>query len=149
MVSGSSVFFGLNMRFHITIANLFIVRIFSWYWCAFSTRSPSLYVPCILVMPSNFTLQIVGKPGSSKSLAMELLSSNLNGKASESPFFRDLPAIEVRSQLQLISAAYPTWANCCRHVLAIMILIENLGFQLSVLTVIWFTRNWANFPTRN
>lgn len=47
---------------------------------------------CIL---NKIPIFVVGKPGSSKSLAMELLTSNLNGKASESPFFRDLPAIEV------------------------------------------------------
>ncbi len=49
---------------------------------------------CIL---NKIPIFVVGKPGSSKSLAMELLTNNLNGKASESQFFRELPAIEVFS----------------------------------------------------
>ena len=40
---------------------------------------------------------IVGKPGSSKSLAMRLIQSNLNGNASENAFFKTLPAVEVFS----------------------------------------------------
>jgi hypothetical protein len=38
---------------------------------------------------------VIGKPGSSKSLAMGLVQSNLNGSASETPFLRSLPAVEV------------------------------------------------------
>jgi hypothetical protein len=40
---------------------------------------------------------VVGKPGTSKSLAVELLQSNLNGEASENPFLRSLPSVEVFS----------------------------------------------------
>ncbi|KNC55646.1 uncharacterized protein AMSG_01915 [Thecamonas trahens ATCC 50062] len=40
---------------------------------------------------------VVGKPGSSKSLAMELVQANLNGDASENAFLRSLPAVEVFS----------------------------------------------------
>jgi hypothetical protein len=42
-------------------------------------------------------LFLIGKPGSSKSLAMRLLQENLNGKDSENDFLRNLPAIEVFS----------------------------------------------------
>lgn len=40
---------------------------------------------------------VIGKPGSSKSLAMGLIQSNLNGEASENEFLRALPAAEVFS----------------------------------------------------
>ena len=40
---------------------------------------------------------IIGKPGSSKSLAMGLLQSNLKGKASDNEFLKTLPAVEVFS----------------------------------------------------
>jgi E3 ubiquitin-protein ligase RNF213 len=40
---------------------------------------------------------VIGKPGSSKSLAMGLIQSNLNGDASENDFLRSLPAVEVFS----------------------------------------------------
>ena len=40
---------------------------------------------------------IIGKPGSSKSLAMQVIQSSLRGKASDSPYLRTLPAVEVIS----------------------------------------------------
>jgi len=40
---------------------------------------------------------VVGKPGSSKSLAMTLVSTNLKGVASENAWLRSLPAVEVFS----------------------------------------------------
>jgi hypothetical protein len=40
---------------------------------------------------------VIGKPGSSKSLAMGLVQSNLNGDASDNEFLRSLPAVEVFS----------------------------------------------------
>jgi len=40
---------------------------------------------------------VIGKPGSSKSLAMGLVQSNLNGDASDHPFLKTLPAVEVFS----------------------------------------------------
>lgn len=40
---------------------------------------------------------VIGKPGSSKSLAMGLIQSNLNGEASDNEFLRSLPAVEVFS----------------------------------------------------
>ena len=40
---------------------------------------------------------VVGKPGSSKSLAMRLLQDNLKGQASENTFLRSLPAVTVFS----------------------------------------------------
>jgi hypothetical protein len=40
---------------------------------------------------------VIGKPGSSKSLAMGLIQSNLNGDAAENEFLRSLPAVEVFS----------------------------------------------------
>lgn len=49
---------------------------------------------CIL---NTIPIFVVGKPGSSKSLSMELISSNLNGKMSDVPFFQEYPAVEVFS----------------------------------------------------
>jgi hypothetical protein len=40
---------------------------------------------------------LIGKPGSSKSLAMRLLQENLNGSLSANSFLRGLPAVEVFS----------------------------------------------------
>jgi hypothetical protein len=40
---------------------------------------------------------IVGKPGTSKSLAMELVQTNLQGKASSTDFLRSLPAVQTFS----------------------------------------------------
>jgi hypothetical protein len=40
---------------------------------------------------------VVGKPGTSKSLSLELIASNLNGQSSESEFFRQFPAVEIFS----------------------------------------------------
>eukprot|EP00656_Telonema_subtile_P027205 TRINITY_DN2923_c0_g1_i1.p1 TRINITY_DN2923_c0_g1~~TRINITY_DN2923_c0_g1_i1.p1 ORF type:complete len:2755 (-),score=765.54 TRINITY_DN2923_c0_g1_i1:91-8355(-) len=40
---------------------------------------------------------VVGKPGSSKSLAMDIVQSNLNGDASENEWLRTLPAVELFS----------------------------------------------------
>eukprot|EP00750_Incisomonas_marina_P010789 INCI16307.8.p1 GENE.INCI16307.8~~INCI16307.8.p1 ORF type:complete len:4556 (+),score=887.02 INCI16307.8:48-13670(+) len=40
---------------------------------------------------------VVGKPGSSKSLAMGLIQSNLNGENSDNAFLRALPSVEVFS----------------------------------------------------
>jgi hypothetical protein len=40
---------------------------------------------------------VVGKPGSSKSLALGLLQANLNGQASENAFLKTLPTVEVFS----------------------------------------------------
>lgn len=49
---------------------------------------------CIL---NRVPIFVVGKPGSSKSLAIELISSNLNGKTSSRAFFQEFPAVEVFS----------------------------------------------------
>jgi energy-coupling factor transporter ATP-binding protein EcfA2 len=38
---------------------------------------------------------IVGKPGSSKSLAVNIIQSNLNGDASDNKFLRSLPAVQI------------------------------------------------------
>eukprot|EP00466_Bigelowiella_natans_P005499 jgi/Bigna1/142947/aug1.74_g17655 len=40
---------------------------------------------------------VVGKPGTSKSLAMKLIMSNMNGEASESEFFRHFPSVSLFS----------------------------------------------------
>ena len=40
---------------------------------------------------------VVGKPGTSKSLAMKLIMRNMNGEASDSVFFRSLPAVSLFS----------------------------------------------------
>ena len=49
---------------------------------------------CIL---NTIPIFVVGKPGSSKSLAIELIGTNLNGQTSSSKFFQNFPAVEVFS----------------------------------------------------
>ena len=56
--------------------------------------SENLFVTCICVL-NLLPLFIVGKPGTSKTLTMQVLQNNLQGSRSPSPFFRDLPAIHV------------------------------------------------------
>jgi len=56
----------------------------------------NLFMILISVL-NQIPLFVIGKPGSSKSLAMGLIQSNLNGKASDSDFLRSLPAVEVFS----------------------------------------------------
>ena len=38
-------------------------------------------------------LIITGKPGSSKTLAMNIVTKSLKGKSSQKPFFKELPAV--------------------------------------------------------
>jgi MoxR-like ATPase len=38
---------------------------------------------------------LIGKPGCSKSLAMNVLQTNLNGEVSNKDFFKTMPAVEV------------------------------------------------------
>eukprot|EP00397_Hematodinium_sp_SG-2012_P000023 GEMP01000023.1.p1 GENE.GEMP01000023.1~~GEMP01000023.1.p1 ORF type:complete len:4845 (-),score=1374.35 GEMP01000023.1:551-15064(-) len=54
----------------------------------------NLFMLLVSVM-NQIPVFLVGKPGCSKSLAMELLQSNLNGEASERPFLKLFPAVEV------------------------------------------------------
>eukprot|EP01130_Rhizamoeba_saxonica_P005883 TRINITY_DN2328_c0_g2_i1.p1 TRINITY_DN2328_c0_g2~~TRINITY_DN2328_c0_g2_i1.p1 ORF type:complete len:3185 (-),score=755.13 TRINITY_DN2328_c0_g2_i1:18-8699(-) len=49
---------------------------------------------CVL---NRIPIFVVGKPGSSKSLSVELIGSNLNGKTSDKPFFQEYPAVEIFS----------------------------------------------------
>ena len=48
-------------------------------------------------MLNKIPIFVIGKPGSSKSLAVSLIQSNLNGDASANAFLRSLPAVEVFS----------------------------------------------------
>ncbi|MDC0366871.1 ATP-binding protein [bacterium] len=54
----------------------------------------NLFMLLVSVM-NRIPIFVVGVPGSSKSLAMHLLQSNLRGKSSRSPFFRNMDAVEV------------------------------------------------------
>ena len=69
--------------------------------CSVGDPSPLTEAPCenlfmILVSTLNqIPIFVIGKPGSSKSLAMALASANLNGDASADAFLRALPAVEV------------------------------------------------------
>ncbi|KAL1512226.1 hypothetical protein AB1Y20_005488 [Prymnesium parvum] len=56
--------------------------------------SENLFVTCICVL-NLLPLFIVGKPGTSKTLTMQVLSNNLQGNRSPNPFFRDFPAIHI------------------------------------------------------
>ena len=56
--------------------------------------SENLFVTCICVL-NLLPLFIVGKPGTSKTLTMQVLSNNLQGSRSPSSFFRQFPAMHV------------------------------------------------------
>lgn len=56
----------------------------------------NLFVLMISVLNS-IPVFIVGKPGSSKSLAVSVLRANLNGRASATTFLRTFPAVEIFS----------------------------------------------------
>jgi hypothetical protein len=51
----------------------------------------------IISILNQIPIFVVGKPGSSKSLAMSLVVSNLNGVQSDNDFLKKLPAVEVFS----------------------------------------------------
>ena len=62
-------------------------------------------IPIFVVGKPGFTFTLISliflsyffSPGTSKSLSLELIASNLNGKTSKSPFFQDFPAVEIFS----------------------------------------------------
>jgi energy-coupling factor transporter ATP-binding protein EcfA2 len=51
----------------------------------------------LVALLNTIPIFVVGKPGSSKSLAVSLVSANLNGEASDAPWLRSLPRVEVFS----------------------------------------------------
>ncbi len=57
-----------------------------------SMLKENIYAMIICIM-NRIPLFIVGKPGSSKSLAMTLISKSFKGQGSSSPFFKLKPAI--------------------------------------------------------
>jgi hypothetical protein len=88
---------------------------------------------------------IIGKPGSSKSLAVELVQSNLNGEASESPFLRTLPSCEVfsyqcspLSTSEGIQAVFETAARYKREApnTCVVVLLDEVGCVVSLFTII-------------
>ena len=62
-----------------------------------SLTFPVIICTCRCSILNQIPIFVIGKPGSSKSLAMGLVQSNLNGDASEHPFLKTLPAVEVFS----------------------------------------------------
>lgn len=56
----------------------------------------NLFVLMVSVL-NDIPVFVVGKPGSSKSLAVSVLRTNLNGRASAKPFLRTFPAVEIFS----------------------------------------------------
>jgi hypothetical protein len=86
--------------------------------------SENLFVTCICVL-NLLPLFIVGKPGTSKTLTMQVLSNNLQGNRSPNPFFRDFPAIHIfpyqcscvrrESNLRLPTCVQPTSPQCDRR----------------------------------
>jgi len=54
----------------------------------------NLFVLLVSIL-NKIPVVVVGKPGFSKSLALEILHNNLNGATSSVPFFRSMPAVEV------------------------------------------------------
>lgn len=56
----------------------------------------NLFILLVSVLNS-ISVFVVGKPGSSKSLAVNILVRSLKGRESSSPFLRSFPAVEVFS----------------------------------------------------
>lgn len=56
--------------------------------------SENCFVGLVCVL-NKLPLFLVGKPGSSKTLAVQVIAANLQGKSSPSPFFRSFPALHV------------------------------------------------------
>lgn len=56
----------------------------------------NLYV-CVVCILNRIPVFIVGKPGSSKTLAMQVITSNLQGEQSPRPFWRRFPAVTLFS----------------------------------------------------
>merc|ERR1719191_1795296 len=54
----------------------------------------NLFMLLVSIM-NQVPILLIGKPGCSKSLAMDILKSNLNGEVSKKKFFRSMPAVEV------------------------------------------------------
>eukprot|EP00397_Hematodinium_sp_SG-2012_P000011 GEMP01000011.1.p1 GENE.GEMP01000011.1~~GEMP01000011.1.p1 ORF type:complete len:5020 (+),score=1237.73 GEMP01000011.1:156-15215(+) len=54
----------------------------------------NLFMLLVSVM-NQIPIFVIGKPGCSKSLAVEILQRNLNGTASENPFFKQMPAVHI------------------------------------------------------
>merc|ERR1719456_1152900 len=54
----------------------------------------NLFMLLVSIM-NQIPILIDGKPGCSKSLAMEVLKNNLKGGVSSNPFFKGMPAVEV------------------------------------------------------
>ena len=54
----------------------------------------NLFMLLVSIM-NQIPILIVGKPGCSKSLAMDVLKNNLKGAVSPNPFFKAMPAVEV------------------------------------------------------
>jgi hypothetical protein len=54
----------------------------------------NLFMLLVSVM-NQIPILIIGKPGCSKSLAMEILQNNMNGPVSTKAFFQSMPAVEV------------------------------------------------------
>merc|ERR1719284_1354273 len=54
----------------------------------------NLFMLLVSVM-NQIPILLIGKPGNSKSLAMNVLQSNLDGEVSKKDFFKGMPAVEV------------------------------------------------------
>ncbi|MES1912642.1 MAG: hypothetical protein MHM6MM_004880, partial [Cercozoa sp. M6MM] len=52
---------------------------------------------CVVAILNRMPIFVVGKPGSSKSLALSLIQSTFNGPASDCAFYRNFPNVEVFS----------------------------------------------------
>ena len=54
----------------------------------------NLFMLLVSIM-NQIPILVIGKPGCSKSLAMEVLQNNLNDEVSSEKFFKSMPAMEV------------------------------------------------------
>lgn len=68
------------------------------FWGRPKTHIPKFITHSVTMMAIHYLALQVGKPGSSKSLALRLIHANLRGPDSSDDFFRQLPAVSMQCQ---------------------------------------------------
>lgn len=81
------------------------------------THIPEPTTPSVTKMAIHYLALQVGKPGSSKSLALRLIHANLRGPDSSDDFFRQLPAVSM--QCQPLDLAFPVAQHVMCNIAAV------------------------------
>lgn len=93
---------------------------------------------------------VIGKPGSSKSLAMGLIQSNLNGDASDNDFLRSLPAVEVFpyqcSPLSTSAGIEQAFESARRYRFVVSVFESVWKYTLCLVISLFFTSEGEKHP---